>query len=76
MQILNCCVILRGNTFSITERRGFNLFNDVEKPAASGSYLKLSAFEIANFWWEITHIFMPKAIHTSLCKTYSINPTL
>ena len=45
MQILNFCVILRANSFSITERRGFNLSHHVEKSAASGGYLKLLAFE-------------------------------
>ena len=43
--MLNFCVILRGNSFSISERRGLNLSYDAEKPAANGGYLKLLAFE-------------------------------
>ena len=34
-------MILRRNSFSITERRGFKLSYDVKKRAASGGYLKL-----------------------------------
>ena len=49
MQIVIFCVILRGNSFSITERRGFNPSKDVEKPAASGGYLKLLAFENSQY---------------------------
>ena len=41
MQLAIFCVILRGNSFSITERRGFKLSYDVEKHAANGGYLKL-----------------------------------
>ena len=49
MQIVIFCVILRGNSFSMTERRGSKLSYDVEKPAASGRYLKLLAFENSQF---------------------------
>ena len=34
-------------------------------------YLKMT-----NFWYQITHIFMSKSKNSSLCKTYSLNPTL
>ena len=43
--MMNFCVILRGNSFSMTEIRGSKLSYDIEKPAASGRYLKLYAFE-------------------------------
>ena len=42
-------MILRGNSFSIIERRGFNLSYDVEKSAASGGYLKILAFENSQY---------------------------
>ena len=45
MQIAIFCVILRKNSFSITEKRGFNLSYDVGKPAASGGYQTLLALE-------------------------------
>ena len=58
MQIAIFCVILRRNSFSIIERSGFHLFNDVEKPAASGSYLKLSAFENMQFLeWNYSYFY-------------------
>ena len=49
MQIAIFCVILRRNSFSIIERRGFNLSYDIGKPAASDGYLNLSAFENDQF---------------------------
>ena len=49
MQIMNFCVILRENSFSMTEIRGSKLSYDIEKPAASGRYLKLLAFQNSQF---------------------------
>ena len=49
MEMLNFCVILRRNSFSITERGGFNLSYAVKNVAASGGYLKLLAFENIGF---------------------------
>ena len=49
MQIAIFCVILRGNSFSKTERRGFKHSCGIEKPAASGGYCKLQATENSQY---------------------------
>ena len=67
MQIANFCVILRRNSFSITERRGFKITYDIRKPAASGGYLKLLAFE--NDLFLVVNIF-EKSLHSEIISIY------
>ena len=66
-------MILRRNSFSITERRGFNLSCDVKKPAASGGYLKLYAFENDQLLALIAQIFMFKPVLLHCTKLLAEN---
>ena len=75
MEIVYFCVILRRNSFSITERRGFHLSYHGEKPAASGSYLKLLAFENSQCLAR-TYSFMFKNFNTSLWMNFTSSLSL
>ena len=55
-------MILRRNSFSIIERRGFSLSYDIGKPAASGGYLNLSGFENDQFLVPKNHIYVQKFV--------------